>query len=143
MRKLENMRLVIVEKPNFMVHGDYSYLISDMYAYTAFKTQKGYESWLKRSNVKTELIEEFESEEHGKTEIYKIHGAIEERSFYKLEEIPNGATKYKDLSNGRLVDCYYIHTENGCIVYRPNPNAKDVYKPLPLDEHIAYMRING
>ena len=60
-----------------------------------------------------------------------------------MEEIPEDAIKFKGLSNGSLVDCYYIHTEKGSDIYKPNSNAKDVYKPLPLKEHIEFQRING
>jgi hypothetical protein len=63
---------------------------------------------------------------------------IENKYFWALDELPSDAKQYTGLSNGSLVDCYY--TED-CI-YRPNPNAKEVYNPLPISEHIAFMRIN-
>lgn len=63
--------------------------------------------------------------------------------FWNLSEIPEGAKKIKALSNGSIVDCYILNDGKTLHVYRPNPNAKEVYKPLPLDEHIEYVRKHG
>ena len=53
------------------------------------------------------------------------------------------ATRFKCHSNGSIVDGYFLN-ENGRIkIYRCNPNAKDFYHPLPLEEHIAFCKANG
>lgn len=72
-------------------------------------------------------------------ELDDTHGG----GFWKLSEIPDGAKKIKGLSNGNIVDCYIWNDGETLHVYRPNPNAKEVYKPLPIDEHIKYMREHG
>ena len=59
-----------------------------------------------------------------------------------MEEIPENAVKYTDLSNGSLVDCYYTSKNDIYTLYRPNPNAKEVYKPMGLKQHIEYILIN-
>src|SRR5699024_11779541 len=74
---------------------------------------------------------------------YETIGTIEENMFWKLEELPENAIKYKGLCNGSVVDCYYIHTENGSKIYKPNPNAKEVYKPLQFDEHMEFIKNCG
>lgn len=53
------------------------------------------------------------------------------------------AKPIKALSNGSIVDCYYINNGKDVKFYRCNPNAKKFYKPLPLDEHIAYQKKYG
>lgn len=142
--KYSNLSLTIIERPSDKFHGGYKYLISG-YAgmgYVAFKTEKGFNQWLERSNVKLEHIEDKHYSDYGLLQLFRVIGTIEEKLFWSLSEIPVNAVKYKDFSNGSLVDCYCLKTETGSIVYRPNSNAKEVYKPLPLDEQIAYSRIN-
>ena len=123
---------------------EYKYLIKKgMYAYTAFHTEKGFNQFLEIANIKLNEPRIIESEKHGKLYSYLIDSEIDEILFWELEEVPKEAKKFKGLSNGSYVDCYYIHTENGAKIFRPNPNAKEVYKPLSLDEHIKYSKING
>jgi hypothetical protein len=63
--------------------------------------------------------------------------------FWKLEDLPQGAKPIKALSNGSIVTCYFTNDGNTITIYRPNPNAKEIYKPLPIDQHIAHKRIYG
>ena len=63
--------------------------------------------------------------------------------FWKLEDLPRGAKPIKALSNGSIVDCYFTNDGRNVIFYRPNPNAKDVYKPLSLAEHIEHTKKYG
>ena len=63
--------------------------------------------------------------------------------FWSLDEIPEGAKPIKALSNGSIVDCFFTNDGNEVVFYRPNPNAKDVYKPLALRDHIEYTIRNG
>ena len=46
------------------------------------------------------------------------------------------------LSNGSLTNCYAVFNNDSNIVeiLRPNPNAKEVYKTMPLDKEISYRR---
>lgn len=135
---------IIVENPSAQYHGGYSYLVRDQhFAYTAFKTEKGYNRFLEIANVKPELKEENNHPQFGLCQVYNLIGEITEILFWNLSQLPEGAITFKGGSNGGLVDCYYLHTENGSEIYRPNPNAKEVYHPLPLDEHLAFMKING
>lgn len=147
MRKYTDLRVIEYDKSrNDQQQGGYKYLIRDVYAYTAYKTDKGFNDWLKRTNLTLELdrIDTFERDGELKTaKTYKAHGTIEERSFWCMDEVPENANMFKGLSNGSLVDCYYIHTKNGSEIYRPNPNAKNVYEPLSLEDHIEYQKING
>ncbi len=61
----------------------------------------------------------------------------------QLEEMSKGEKlkKFKGLSNGALVDCYVGIGKNIVNIYRPNPNAKEVYKPFKsISEEIQYRK---
>ena len=53
------------------------------------------------------------------------------------------ARRIKSLSNGHIVDNLYTDDGETIRIYECNPNYKKFYKPLPLDEHIAYEREHG
>jgi hypothetical protein len=60
--------------------------------------------------------------------------------FLTLSELPKGRRKFKALSNGSIVDCYFKRNGKNIIIYRPNPNAKEIFKPVTSDEHILHQR---
>lgn len=53
------------------------------------------------------------------------------------------ATKFKCLSNGSIVDAYFLNDGQRIKIYRCNPNARDFYKPLTTEEHIKFQREYG
>lgn len=63
--------------------------------------------------------------------------------FWDLCELPEGIVPFIGLSNGSLVTCYALNKEGKISLYRPNPNAKEVYKPLTMAEHHLYIRQHG
>lgn len=149
MKRYENLTVIEYDKArNDGVQGGYKYLIKGdfLIGYTAYKTDKGFNNWLQRSNLKLEYDKTsniYKKEEKITAKIYSAYGVIEEQYFWDMEEIPENANTFKGLSNGSLVDCYYIHTENGSKVYKPNPNAERVYKPMPIKEHLEFQEVNG
>lgn len=82
-------------------------------------------------------------ERPGYREYSMSHNFRETKGFWKLEDVPAGCTPIKLLSNGSVVDGYFRTTEHEVEIYRPNPNAKAVYKPLSIEEHITFQRENG
>lgn len=62
----------------------------------------------------------------------------------QLQEMSKGQKlkKFKGLSNGSLVDCYVGIGENVINIYRPNPNAKEVYQKMDFAEELEYRRNN-
>ena len=148
-RNYENLTVIEYDKArNNSVQGGYKYLIQGdcLIGYEAFRTDKGFNDWLQRSNLTLEHIETNSLEQDRETmtaKIYKAKGSITDSLIWSMEEIPENATQFTGLSNGSLVDCYYTHTENGSEVYRPNPNAKEIYKPLSIDKHIEFQSVNG
>ena len=118
-------------------------LIKGVHSYTAFRTDKGLNDFIKRTGANFTKRNEVMTAEHGKVQSFFAENIeIQEKSFGKMEDIPENAVKYTDLSNGSLVDCYYTNENNVYTQYRPNPNAKEVYKPMELKQHIEYMRTN-
>ena len=71
------------------------------------------------------------------------HSFEEEPSFWKREDVPALARPVKLLSNGRIVTGYVWNDGKTIHIYRPNPNAKEVYKPMSLEDHIAYKKVMG
>lgn len=63
--------------------------------------------------------------------------------FWKRSDVPENAIPFKALSNGSIVTCYFVNDGETIHIYRPNPNAKEVYKPLSTDLHIAHQKIYG
>ena len=83
------------------------------------------------------------SAEHGEYIEYRLSHSIDDNnSFMKLSDIPNGAKPFKALSNGSIVDCYFLNDGKTIHIYRPNPNAKNVYKPLDTKDHIDFVKNN-
>ena len=77
---------------------------------------------------------------------YSMNRKIDSRcdgGFWKREDIPAEAKPIKALSNGSIVTCYFTNDGETIRIYRPNPNAKDVYKPLTTEQHITHCRIYG
>ena len=118
-------------------------LTKDVYSYTAFRTDKGLSDFVKRTGADFIKHNEVMTADHGKVQSFTAENIeIQEKLFWKMEDIPENAAKYTDLSNGSLVDCYYTNENNIHTVYRPNCNAKEVYKPMELKQHIEYILIN-
>ena len=73
----------------------------------------------------------------------ETYGDFESESFWHLSELPDDVRPILGLSNGNLVTCYFRNDGKTVYIYRPNPNAEEVYKPMGLDAHIKYSRENG
>ena len=118
-------------------------LTKGAYAYTAFRTDKGLNDFIKRTGIDFVKQNEVMTADYGKVQWFAAENIeIQEKLFWKMEEIPEDAVKYTDLSNGSLVDCYYTSENNVYTEYRPNCNAKGAYKPMELKQHLEYISIN-
>ena len=108
-------------------------LTKGAYGYTAFRTDKGLNDFIKRTGIDFIKHNEVMTADHGKVQSFAAENIeTQEKLFWKMEDIPENAVKYTDLSNGSLVDCNYTN-EN---------NAKYVYKPMGLKQHLEYISIN-
>ena len=92
----------------------------------AFRTKKEYESCLKNLKIKLKF-RETKVTDSNVIKIYTAEKIVTNRSFWKKEEVKN-LKKVVGLSNGSKVDCYIHEIDDINVeIYRPNPNAKEVY----------------
>lgn len=70
---------------------------------------------------------------------------FEEKCFaYGINTVNLACSKtFKSLSNGHIVDNLFVSDKDEVRIYRCNPNAKDFYKPLSLNEQIAFSKEYG
>ena len=90
------------------------------------------------------LKEEKEVEPCGRWKTYLTsHQIVKTGYFWKLSDLPADVKPIKALCNGSIVTCYFTNDGDRISIYRPNPNAKDVYRPMDLQDHLAHRRIYG
>lgn len=131
--------VITYEKDHIPQHG-YKYVILNGHSsYDAYRTDRGFDEWLKRTQAKPTDTRQLD----GAVITYYGDLDIEERLFWAIDELPDGVTAYTGLSNGSLVTCYFINDGKLHKIYRPNPNTKDVYKPLDLQSHITFIKERG
>lgn len=63
---------------------------------------------------------------------------IEDRLFLVKDDIPEGAKPIFAKSNGYMVQCYVSNDGDTITTWRPNPNSKAVFNPLPFEEAKRY-----
>ncbi len=149
-----DLTLTIVERPNLKRYTDgnrfdYKAVIQDYEFHVAsFRTLAGMAEFIKHFGLHLEHIETIDSDKNypkewhaGIIKRYKVRERFNDaRYFYSREEVPEGATPIKLLSNGAIVDGYTLRDGDVINIYRPNPNAdKSIYNPLELSEHIEYQ----
>lgn len=93
------------------------------------------------------LMEEKRTPDYGTYRQYEMSHQINEPlgygGFWERSQIPAEARPFKATCNGSTVTCYFTNDGKTINIYRPNPNAKEVYKPLELSERIAHRKIYG
>lgn len=116
-----------------------------MFNIASFENIEQFEFYQKTLGFKIKLFEIINENTEKEVKIYTTNYKIIDGYFWKLEELPKRAKPIKALSNGSIVTCYYCkdYKTNTITIYRPNPNAKEIYKPLKLEEHIAHKKIYG
>lgn len=138
------IRAVILEKPEpyeykYKVFAGGSNLI-------AFRTEAGFDDWCKRMrfSIADEVTSKCIRTGGDFTHItFDLGSRLHEHSFWSLDDLPTNRTPFTGLCNGSYVTCYMAYDEDGTHVYRPNPNATDVYNPLPLEERIKFAKEFG
>lgn len=104
-------------------------------AWTAFPTVQGLRYFLDGYSLKIDRSHTrlYDLREQGKgraivTACYPKN--IAERFFWDMREVPETAKPHVQVVNGSCVNCYIFEQEGSVTVYKPNPNAKDVYTPF-------------
>ena len=114
--------------------------------FAEFNNWEQLQSFLDFAGLEIKLEEEKADSKYGIWRKYSVNKMLDDPhdgGFWKIADLPEGAKRIKGHSNGHIVDCYIFNDGETLHVYRPNPNAKEVYKPLSLDERIKYMREHG
>lgn len=148
---MTNTILVVSEKANYRRYRS-KYILKDFLGHYHFDTNNKelMNKCLDFLECTVEKDDDFTTytEKNGKTEVFRVSKNIISKcdgGFWNLDqlrEMINGR-RYKSftgLSNGSLVTCYaaFDDDKNTVEIVRPNPNAKEVYKPLETKEHIKY-----
>ncbi|PGF04968.1 hypothetical protein [Bacillus toyonensis] len=135
-----NIYVTEVDKPDprflrskFVVH-----YMGTTFQMNEFNTRTQLDSWFKLMGI---TLVHIDTNSSGVT-TYRIDQVIQEILFWNLVELPQGVKRHKGVSNGDIVDCYVFVQQGVTTVFRPNPNAKEVYKPLTIDERIAFKNDN-
>lgn len=121
---------------------------SSMFYFAEFNTMEQLQFFANMLGFTFKLKEERQQRDHedGLYREYSIsHKFVDDITglFWKLSDLPKGVKPFKALSNGSIVTCYFLNDGETITIYRPNPNAKEVYKPLEIQEHIAHKKIYG
>lgn len=122
----------------FVIHN------SKQWHFGRFPSMQKLKEFLDFAGLTMELIEETNRTKGGKFKKWTIDCNLDDHhSFKDITELPRDAKPFIGLSNGSLVTCYLLNDGSVLHVYRPNPNAKKVYRPLSIQEHIEYCIVNG
>lgn len=127
-------------RSKFIIHGESGYYFAE------FDTERQLNFFAEMLGFSYRLIDEKVSDRLGTYRKYIMSHKINSPcggGFWKRGDIPNEAKPFKALSNGSIVTCYFTNDGETINIFRPNPNAKEVYKPLELSEHLAHRKIYG
>lgn len=138
------MYISYVERPHELYHRKHWIIHNGMWYQAEFDREAQLKEFAGKLGFTYELKEEKPWPYGGIYREYSMsHPIVDMPSFYSLSEIPEDVKPIKGLSNGSIVTCYYRKTQERIEFYRPNPNASEVYDPLPIDEHVAYCTLFG
>lgn len=139
------MYITIAEKVDPYYHRSKIIIHSGNFYFAEFDTLDQLRCFAKTLGFTYKLVGEDETLQFGKLRKFSISHEIDNSvpRFWKISEVPEDAKPIKLLSNGRIVTGYYRNDGETIFIYRPNPNAKEVYKPLGINDHISHKRIYG
>ncbi len=109
-------------------------------SWVAYRTVKGFRRFLQLTGLE---IDESQTKYKDCSEfgngrlVYmtcKPRGIEDDRYFWELADIPTDAEHFIGLCNGSYVDCYALREPAKTTIFRPNPNAKNVYHPYDYRE---------
>jgi hypothetical protein len=138
---MNNFRVTVLKDKEFSKKywDGYKYLIETVnQIYMCFYTDTGIKEFLKRNKLKMKKLPHFKN-------TYELSKNIELRCIWKLSEIEDidNCISYYGLSGGSLVTCYCEVKKDIVIIYEPNPNAENIYNPLPVQAYIEFKKIYG
>ncbi len=135
--------LSIVERENFSCHRSKIIIHNGMWIAAEFDNVEQLDFFLRTLGISRKLEEEREAFWGGQYQAYSLDRKLADRLFWRLDELPAEAKPIKALSNGSIVTCYYYNDGETVTLYRPNPNAKEIYHPLTIEQHIKHQQVYG
>lgn len=114
-----------------------------MWYFGRFETMEQLNKLADTLGFKYQIIKHEKTESNGDFKIYGMTHRLLNGYFNNISEIPKGSRPIKALSNGSIVDCYFFNDGENITIYRPNPNNKELYKPLTIQEHIKHCEVYG
>lgn len=119
--------------------------ITDLYFHIAsFPNVRAMTSFFKRFGLTMKFNRTIDDPKNGKIREYLLNERFQEEGyFWKRQDVPEDAQPIKLLSNGSLVTGYVKRIGDIIHVWRPNPNAKEVFDEMPLNARIEYKRNYG
>ena len=127
-------------RSHVIIHKDYQWHFADM------DNMNQLQELSNKLGFTFELIEERKFFNGGNYCKYSMSHNINspcDGGFWQLSELPTDAKPIKALSNGSIVTCYFTNDGETIRIYRPNPNAMNVYRPLSTPEHIEHCKTHG
>lgn len=111
-----------------------------------FNTMKQLDVFANRIGFKYTVRKDEQSPKYGRYTEFDIDrkfvdGAVH-CGFMSAKELPEGATPFLALSNGRIATCYFVNDGETITIYRPNPNSR-LYDPLELYADIGHRHQYG
>lgn len=121
--KIIPMHKIYFNSPHYMRERRSKVVIMQdfMYIFKEFYTIKAFKEWADYVGLT------YRKDDSGQ---YYANQFLRSKYFWKLEELPEGCKPVEDLSNGSKVRCFAHNDGETLTIYRPNPNAKDVYIPM-------------
>ena len=127
----------VLQDAKIVIHRDF------MWYFGRFETMEQLDKLANTLGFKYQIIKHEKTETNGDFKIYEMTHRLLDGHFKNISEIPKGSRPIKALSNGHIVDCYFFNDGENITIYRPNPNYKELYKPLSIQEHIKHCEIYG
>lgn len=118
-----------------------------MFHVASFKNFDQFKKFLKIFQIKIIYVDTYNKGTSREVKHYKTNYLIKDDvcGFWKPQRLSKNRKKIKALSNGSIVDCILKRDEKNKIITicRPNPNAKEVYKPYTTEQHIEHCKTYG
>lgn len=109
-----------------------------------FDNVEQFDFFLETLGVTYEPATWWESPTLGIVREYLLSHVLRDGGYFKgRDELPVGSKPIKALSNGYLVTCYFFNDGRNVTLFRPNPNARNVYHPMTLEQQINHRAVYG
>ena len=134
-----------MEHPSYVHRSKFIIHAPNLTYFAEFETKEQLDFFAKLLGFTYEKVEERKSVfKGGKYRAYKMsHNICDHKYFWNITEVPADAKPIKALSNGNVVTCYFHNDGDKIYFFRPNPNSKEVYNPLELNEQITFRKVYG